>query len=189
MFLKLIINAFLITSLIVMTSTALANTSQQPMAYASLSDDTVIANQLSHYHKQGKTFKLNIKELKNSWQLYFIADYQYKSIKQSPYFYFQTPVILKFNEQNYSITQGCQSLKGSYHWSVMDIGSFMIDNVVYDDKPCSFDKTAIERTNERLGYPKFFPVKLNGKSEKVLIFEGENAYGDGQVFVFRKLPF
>lgn len=180
---------FLMIGFITMTQSVLANLSQKPMAYASPLDETVIANQLNSYHKQGKTFKFNIKELKNSWQLYFIADYQYKSIKQSPYFYFQTPVVLKFNENNYSITQGCQSLKGNYRWSAMDIGSFMTDNVVYENKPCSFDKTAIERTNERLGFPQFFPVKLNGKTEKVLIFKGENTYGDGQVFVFRKLPF
>ena len=126
---------FLIMVSTAMTQSVLANLSQKPMAYASPLDETVIANQLNSYHKQGKTFKFNIKELKNSWQLYFIADYQYKTIKQSPYFYFQTPVILKFNDNNYSITQGCQSLKGNYRWSAMDIGSFMIISLVLLIKP------------------------------------------------------
>ncbi|MDO4896479.1 MAG: hypothetical protein Q3971_03865 [Moraxella sp.] len=46
-------------------------------------------------------------ELRHTWQLFLMSDHHYQSYGKRPVYYFNPPILLRFDEHQFNITQDC----------------------------------------------------------------------------------
>lgn len=159
----------------------------KPQAYADVPDDIIIFRQLKQYHKQQKHSDWQAKDLQHTWQLYFSTNDNYQYFSESPMPYFQIPITITFDKHTLNITQDCLSLISDYRLSAMQQYEVITENMTYHDKNCTLDKTIITQIFEKIGYIEIIPIRIYGKSEKILKIKGELLPNQPDVLFFRKI--